>query len=217
MNGYAALREQLESILADIKLRLQLVFTRGTVRIVYTRKENELQKVQVTGLHGETSDQVDHAEPFGLASKPLDGAEAFLGAVLGQRGQLIALVISDPRSAPLGLKPGETVLWSPHGQTIWLHDDGSIAIDAPGKITVNTPDDIDMNGRNITITAEQVLELRGDKVLGRATSLYQYGTNGHGWNVYPTYVDAYTIGQVPGSTFAISPPEVPTEAPEEEV
>ena len=203
VNAIDELREQLESILDDIKLRLRLVFTRGTVTVNYPRELDKLRKLQVTGMVNETSNDVEHAEPMGLAAEPLAGAEPFLGVILGQRGHLVAVIVSDPRAQPTGLKAGEVVVWSPHGQTIWLKENGDIDITAPNNIN--------MTARNITLNAAEKLELRGDKILGRATSLYQYGTNGHGWNVFPTYVDAYTGGAVAGTTHPISPSDVPEE------
>jgi len=69
-------------------------------------------------------------------------------SLLGQRSHLLAFV-TDPRSAPTDRKAGEVILWSKHGQRIWLHQDGSMTLDAPASITVNSPE--------VTLTADKAV------------------------------------------------------------
>jgi len=195
------LKEQLRTSLNSIRVRMRLMFTRGTLTVVHVAPAGKMQTIQVTGLAGETSDNIEHAQNYGLSTSPMPGAEPFMNAILGQRGQLVAIAICDPRLEPTNRKPGEVDVWSVHGQIIKLRADGGMTINAPGNI--------DMTGENITINARQKLEFKAKVILGRATDLYQYGTNGFGYNMFQTYIDNYTIGQTPGTTFPISPPEVP--------
>jgi phage gp45-like len=74
---------------------------------------------------------------------------------LGQRNQLAALVINDPRGRPEGLEPGEVVVWSAHGQKILLRADGGITISAPGKIDVAAPS-VKVTAENVSINSPAV-------------------------------------------------------------
>lgn len=133
--------EQLREALNDIRVRVRLMFTRGRLNIVYPPPAGKMQTLQVEGLAGEVNDRVEHAEEYGHASYPLEGAEPFMGAILGQRNQLVALVVSDPRTRPVGLKPGEVCVWSAYGQRIHLRDDGGITVEVPGgDLLVNAPE-----------------------------------------------------------------------------
>ncbi|HBS22714.1 MULTISPECIES: phage baseplate assembly protein [Thalassospira] len=146
--------------LDNIKLRIKLLFTRATVTYVYVIEDGKMRKIQVQGLG--LNDAVEHAEPYGLAMHPLIGSEAFLASILGQRGHLVGTLISDPRYRPTGDKPGEVILWSKHGQTIWLHDDGTLRVSAPNKVEVTAPEVttnaplINVNGTDVNINAQTV-------------------------------------------------------------
>lgn len=142
--------------LNDIRIRLRLMFTRGRLTLVYPPEAGRMQTLQATGLSGETLDGMEHAEAYGLAASPLPGAEPFMGAVLGQRNQLVALVVSDPRTRPVALKEGEVVVWSAHGQTVWLREDGGISINVPGgDLNVVAPE------ANISVAGDATLTAGG--------------------------------------------------------
>lgn len=159
--------ENLKGALGDIRTRIRMLFTRARVTHVYVIEQGKLRDLQARGLADEVTDEIQHAEPYGLASFPLAGAEAFLSEVLGQRGNLIASIVSDPRYRPTGDKPGEVVVWSKYGQTVWLHDDGTLRVSAPNAVEVTAPEvttnaplinvngtDVNINANNVAITAQ---------------------------------------------------------------
>lgn len=149
--------EQLRDSLNDLRTRLRLILTRGRLTVVYVPATNKGQKLQARGLQNEVSDGVDHAEDYGLAFHPVPGAELMLGAIMGQRAQLVALKVNDPRGRPTDLKPGEVCFWSSHGQRIHLRENGGISVFAPGgDITVNAP------AANITIEGNVSMSVGGD-------------------------------------------------------
>jgi phage baseplate assembly protein V len=189
--------EWLKEQLAAIWLRISLLFTRGIVTVVYKVDADKMQKLQASGLDGDLAEKVEHFEPYGLACNPLPGSEAFLLSLLGQRSHLLAFV-ADPRKCPTDRKPGEVILWSKFGQRIWLHDDGGMTLTSPAYINGFAPD--------ITLKAENKLRLEGDEVEVYATTSFAWDVYGHGQTWYGDYIDNWTIGQQPGSTYNISPP-----------
>lgn len=152
--------DKIKDTLDNIKLRLKLLFSRASVTYVYQIAPGKLRHLQVHGLG--LDDKIEHAEAYGLAGRPLEGAEAFVSSILGQRSHLVATIVSDPRYRPTGDKPGEVVLWSRFGQTIWLHEDGTMRISAPTAVEVTAPEVttnaplINVNGTNVNITANTV-------------------------------------------------------------
>ena len=149
--------------LDDIKTRLRLLFTRGRVRLVDPKETGEAQLLQVSGLAAELSDGVEHFQPFGLEAHPVAGAESFLLAVLGQRGQLIALV-HDPRVRPDWLKPGETCLYSAQDQHIWLDKNDDIRIKAT-KLIAET-EEAEITSQKTRLASKKVVLDCDDIALG---------------------------------------------------
>lgn len=196
----------LEDFIVPLEHRLRSIATRGKVSRVDAAKQNRIQRLQIIGITGQPRDRIEHAEPYGLAVHPLPGAEAWLIANAGDHSQMIALATGDPRQHPLELKPGEVVIYSTFKQTLHLKDDGSIAVNAPG--------DISMTGENVTVEARQDLKLRGENVFrhaavedrqdvaGRATGVRHDG--GQNWTVR-TWTDDAVDTPDPHNTM---PPEV---------
>lgn len=152
--------ELIDRLLAAHIRPLQRALRRAAQRAKITRvapaAPGRMQRLQAVGIAGQPRDDVDHAEPYGLAAHPLPGAEGFVIANAGDHAQLVALTVADPRHHPLTLAPGEVCVYSNAGQTIHLQSDGSIAIDAPG--------DIRMEGQDVTVEARGDLRLRGQRI-----------------------------------------------------
>jgi phage gp45-like len=79
---------------------------------------------------------VDHYEPFGFTSAPLQGAVGLFGTVGGNRGHTVMMVCADPRYRPTNLQPGDSCIFDAHGSTIWLSSTG-IVVTSPLPVTVN--------------------------------------------------------------------------------
>ncbi len=171
--------EDLTATLKDIGLRIRLLFTRAVVTLVYKDEAGKMQTLQVANGFIGTSDGVEHAQAYGMAAQPMPGAEAYLAAVAGHQAQLVAVIVGDPRSRPVNLKPGEVVLWSVHGQTVWLKNTGEIHIDAPAPITATAPevnvitttakvqaDTVGVDATTVDVTAETSRISGGGMVLG---------------------------------------------------
>jgi phage baseplate assembly protein V len=99
-----------------------------------------VQLVQLVVLDGETRSDVERMQDYGFTSNPLDGAEAVVIFVDGDRGHGHAVKIDDRRYRPTNLQKGEVCVYNSAGAQIRLKPDGSITMNsAPGK-------DIILNG-----------------------------------------------------------------------
>lgn len=120
---------------------------RGVVAFVSPGKLNTIQ-AQLTA--NEVSEGLEHIESFGLATRPLTGAELLALFPGGDRSLGYVVAVTDRRYRPQPLESGEVCIYSPFGQRIHLKSDGSIVIQA-GKLIVDC--DVEVVG-NITATGE---------------------------------------------------------------
>lgn len=111
--------------MADVDLRLRLLFARGIVR--HADVSAGLASVQADFFQGETR-RVELPQGYGLASKIKAGSEVFAAFANGERSAGVALAHDDRRARPEGIKDGEVVLYGagakePIGHSIWFTDD----------------------------------------------------------------------------------------------
>lgn len=86
---------------------------------------------------------------------------------------------------PLAVPSGEFWLVHKSGSLFKLHNDGSVEL-----------------------TAATTLRLVAADIQLHATNSYRFDVNGHGQHWHGNYVDTWQIGEVAGTTHAISPPEI---------
>lgn len=128
----------LERVIAPLQRRIMLAIGRAILR--GTNDAGGVQQLQATLLTGETRDAVERLQDYGFSSHPLAGAEAIVVSVGGNRDNPIAVVVGDRRSRAAGLAAGEVCIYS-HlaGQRITLKADGSILVESPEKVRIETP------------------------------------------------------------------------------
>lgn len=121
-----------DRLLAPLRRRIGALMKRG----VWLRREADegLRKGQVSLLANETRRGLEHLEPYGFTSEPLQGAEAFVSAVRGQEDHGLILFVADRRWRLRGLEPGEVALYDDRGSCVILHRDGSIEVRAAGGV-----------------------------------------------------------------------------------
>ncbi len=99
------------SMLRGIFRRAVLTFTTPVV--------GALQRLQAAAGDDVISD-VEHAEPYGLATRPPAGAPVFLAAIGADESSLVALCVGDASTRPAALVDGEVALYNSAGQQVLL-------------------------------------------------------------------------------------------------
>lgn len=137
-----------------------------------------MQNVQLTGMDGETFDDVERPQQYGQISVPLPGAETFFACLGGQRDQTVVLVVEDRRSRPTGLTAGDTGVYHHEGHRIRLTKDGRIIVTckmleiyADEGMRVDTPE-ATFTGN---VTVDKNLHVKGNFVLdgtGKSDGLF---------------------------------------------
>lgn len=143
----------LERAVAPLHRRIMLAIGRALLR--GADDAGGAQLLQVTLLAGETRGGVERFQDYGFSSVPIAGAEAIVVSVGGNRDNPVAVVVADRRSRPTGLAAGEVCIHS-HlaGQRITLKADGSILVESPTKLRIETPI-VEIEGE-VTVTGDVV-------------------------------------------------------------
>ena len=126
--------EQFKRLLEPLSNRINSLLTVGVLRRI---DPGSKQLCQVELLEGELRDKLLHHLPYGHASVPLDGAEALVVFLRGDKSGGIVIQVSDPRHQPT-LEKGESALHDDQGQTVHITRNG-ILVKSHLAVTVDAP------------------------------------------------------------------------------
>jgi len=122
--------------------------------------------VQVALAADELRSDVPIMQEYGLASRPVPGADLLVAFIGGDRTRGVVVATGDQRGRPRDLQPGEVCLFHPStGSRIWLKADGSIAL-VPANGKTAATGDLTVIG---TITGNEVVA-QGVKLTNHAHS-----------------------------------------------
>lgn len=122
---------QLRHLLRPLATRVANSLARAVVSLV--DDSTKLQLLQVGALADETIEDVEHFQPYGFSSVPLEGAEVVLMFPNGDRAHAIAVAVSDRRYRPTGGQPGDVIVYGKEGAKVILKASGDVEIQpAPG-------------------------------------------------------------------------------------
>lgn len=92
---------------------------RRAVLVAATEVATGLQRIRAT-VGDDLEDDLEHAEPYGLAASPPAGAHVFLAQLGGDGASTVALLVSDGTYRPTGLAPGDVTLYDATGKRVSL-------------------------------------------------------------------------------------------------
>lgn len=121
-------------LVAPYARRLSNMVARGTVSLV--NAATKMQSLQLRLLAGESKDDVEHFEPYGLTSHPQPGAECVALFLDGDRSHGIVVCVADRRYRVKGLASGEVILHDDQGQSVYLMRGGIKLTDKAGSTVV---------------------------------------------------------------------------------
>jgi phage gp45-like len=125
------------SLINRVIQRIEMMLVKALVERVVD--SDEIQLVKISGLAGETMEGIERLQNYGLSSSPPAGeAEALVGFLNGNRDHGVVIVCDSGAYRVLNLKDGEVALYSKHGQTVLLTEDGDVEADLPGVWSMGT-------------------------------------------------------------------------------
>ena len=137
-----------------IVTKVRMMLGRGVLNLV--NDAAKMQTVQVSCMAGETLDDVERPQPYGLTSNPLPGAEAFMAFLGGDRSHGVALVIDDRRYRLKPLGDGEVALYSHEGHNVTLKNGRVVEVNCD-TLTVNADTEVSINTPSFKLDADSAL------------------------------------------------------------
>jgi phage gp45-like len=126
---------------------------RGVIQRVDDGKQT--QELQVDLLEGETRDELERLQQYGLSSHPPKGSDCLVVFVGGRRDQGYCLAAEKQGTRIINLSEGEVALYSQHGQTIVLKANGDIELNPKAGQKVKISTDVEVTG-TLTATTDVV-------------------------------------------------------------
>lgn len=132
------------AILDELQRRVRAIIGRGRVKFV--DDSGPVQKMQVLMNGIETPDNRYRVPEFGFTSNPPEDSDVIAVHVAGDRSAGAVLGTNHQPSRPKGLQPGETMLYSQDGKSVYLTASGGIVVEAKGQpVTVNDASNVTVN------------------------------------------------------------------------
>jgi len=181
--------DDMKRFMAPLQRRVMLAIGRGTLGPV--DDDDGLQRSQVTLLAGETRDNVERIQPYGLSAVPMAGADVLVVCVGGNRDHPVIIGVDDRRHRPTGMQAGDVCIYSHQtGHKITLKADRTIEIEGD-EITIKADTKITLEAPLVEVTG--ALDVMGD-IRDRAATggmslngmRADYNTHVHGGGPGPT-------------------------------
>lgn len=134
----------------------------------------KMQALQVTLQAGQSPDDAEHFQTYGLTSVPFAGAEGIALAVGGSAGHIAVICVDDRRYRVKSLQKGEVCLYDDQGQRVHLTRTGIIIKGAGKPITLTDTPMVRMES-SLQVTGSIVA---GGNVTGAAISLQGHTHSG---------------------------------------
>lgn len=159
--------------------RILLGIARALVTVV--RDSGGIQIMQVKLSASEVRDGLPRFAEFGFSSNPPDGTDAVVAFVAGDRSKGIVIGTCHQPSRPRNLSPGETILHSQDGKSVYLTAAGGIVVEAKGQpVVVNNASDVTWNcSGKFKIVAPGGVEFDAPLVKSSGDMQDNYGSNPH--------------------------------------
>ena len=117
--------------------KIRLAIGRAVVKLI--TDSTKIQELQLQMLSDEVRARVERFQDYGFTSVPMEGAEAIVLFVGGDRSHGVAVKVDDRRYRKKGLQPGETCMYTKNGDYVLIKEDGKIEVKASSEVKVDAP------------------------------------------------------------------------------
>ena len=148
-------------LIAPLSRRVMLMLGRAVVRAI--SDSEGLQRATIEVFKDDLLSNLERFQDYGFTSAPLEGADALVGFIAGNRDHGIVIKIDDRRYRLKPIAPGEVAMYTDEGDVVHIKRGGTILVQATTKLEIATP----------LVTMSGNLE-----VTGTAKSTGAFGCNG---------------------------------------
>jgi len=128
----------------------------GIIKSVY---EGVIKRFSADGYAGETIEDREYVDHYGLTSRPLPGAEVI---VINEGNNYVAIA-SDDRRYRIGIEEGEVCIYTDEGDHIRLKRNKEIYVKSGGKVTIEAESEVTIACPSIKLDGD--VEISGDVTL----------------------------------------------------
>lgn len=121
----------IDKLLAPIRRRITGMVTRALVTGIV--EDLQRQNLQLKMHAGESGDNIERFQNYGMSSFPPDSSEAIVAALGGNVADLVALAVEDKKCRPKGVKH-DVFLYHLEGHNLRLTKDGKLVVSATDVI-----------------------------------------------------------------------------------
>lgn len=151
--------------------RLKLML--GTARVSLVDDSATVQMIQAKISTITTRDNTPRMAEFGFTSNPPIGSDVAIACIGGDRSNAFVIATGHQASRPTGLAPGETMLYSQDGKSVYLTASGGIVVDANAQaVTVNNATLVTINAASGVKMNTPLLEVSGDIIDNNGTNTH---------------------------------------------
>ena len=119
--------------------------------VVLSNPKAKTQRLQVRVLAGETKDDMELFEQYGITSVPLQGAGGLALFFGGDRSHGVVIMPGDKRYRPTDLEPGELAIYTHEGAKIVMRN---------GKVIEVECDEYRVKTKRYSVQAEETISLK---------------------------------------------------------
>ncbi|VVE13073.1 phage baseplate assembly protein V [Pandoraea capi] len=166
-------------IFGRLSQRILLGIARALVAVV--RDSGGIQIMQMKLSASEVRDGLPRFAEFGFSSNPPVGSDAVVAFLGGDRSKGIVIGTCHQPSRPQNLSPGETILHSQDGKSVYLTATDGIVVEAKGQpVVVNDASDVTWNcSGKFTLVAPGGVEIDAPLVKSSGHMQDNFGSNPH--------------------------------------
>lgn len=150
------LRDQFNRLLLPISSRIRNMIARAVIKAV--QDDKKLQTMTLSILAGELKSGVEHYQDYGLQTVPLEGMEALVSFVGGNRSNGVIIAVGDRKYRLKGMESGEVALYTDEGDHIVLKRDNNMEMHTK-HLKIFAEEDFIIQTKNVSINASQSYSL----------------------------------------------------------
>jgi phage baseplate assembly protein V len=144
-------------LIAPYLRMIRMTVSRGVIKKI--NDDPKMQEMQVKMLKDEVYSDLERFNEYGFTSVPLDGSEAIVVCIGGDRDHSVIIKTDDRRYRLKGLKGGEVALYTDEGDKIHLKRNKEIEIICGNKLTATVENDVEITTKRAKLTASEKCEI----------------------------------------------------------
>lgn len=117
--------------------KIRLAIGRAVVKLI--NDSTKIQELQLQVLSDEVRARVERFQDYGFTSVPMEGAEAIVLFLGGDRSHGVAVKVDDRRYRKKGLQPGEVCMYTKNGDYVLIKVGGIVEVKASAELKVDAP------------------------------------------------------------------------------